>query len=172
MSRHAWDQDDKDQYEEFMRSVVADASTTEDRVDLIEDRIVAEKASGAFWPEEVLREARRNGLRTEITKFIKRQRVLFAVGTRVVEKPKTIAVTRIDHMGKRVTVQAMFELLPWDEISQKRTAYLVAERVYSDNVALMDRLLALRVLAPDAATPGDACRVLGLSIDEFLSPAA
>lgn len=66
---------------------------------------------------------------------------------------------------------ALYDTATFDELRDKRREALRQVRTYSDTVALLDRLLALAELYPDASSVATALIEHGMSLDEYLGVA-
>lgn len=171
MNDRTWSPEDRSEYDAMVAQVVQTESTTEARVNLYEKLTADARQAHRFWAGEIDRDARRTGYREQIKRWMKKNRVLVSFDGRMVSKPRVIGI-RQSVGDESYDVQALLEALTFDQIEAKRREYLRQVNVYTDNVALMDRLLALRDMAPDTATPQEACAVLGLAFDEYLGRAA
>lgn len=171
MNDRAWSPSDRAEYDAMVQRVVTAESTTEARVNLYEELVADARQAHRFWSGEIDRDARRTGYREQIKRWMKKNRVLVSFEGRVVSKPRVVGIRQ--SIGEdSYDVQALIDALTFDQIEAKRREYLRQVNVYSDNVALMDRLLALRDMAPDASTPAEACAYLGIAVDDYLAQAA
>lgn len=172
MTDKHWSADERAEYEALMSRVLAATETTRERVDLMEDLVTDAIQAHRFWASDVERESRRAGYAARIKRHEKeRETVLVSYEGRLLSKPRVIGTTRrID--GHPVAVQGLIEVMTWDELEAKRADYLVQIRAYDVNIATIDRLLALRDLAPGAATPEEAATSIGTTVDEWLGEVA
>jgi hypothetical protein len=171
MNDRTWSPQDRAEYDAMVASVVQTERTTEARVNLYEKLTADARQAHRFWAGEIDRDARRTGYREQIKRWMKRNRVLVSFDGRMVSKPRVVGI-RQSQGEESYDVQALLDALTFDEIEAKRREYLRQVNVYTDNVALMDRLLALRDMAPTATTPAEACALLDLDFDEYLGVAA
>lgn len=77
-------------------------------------------------------------------------------------------IRRRDESGAVVHQQEFWAEMSWDEVIQEITkadARIAAEQV-TKSIAV--KLLKLKVQVPDSATPGEACRQLGMDIQSYL----
>ena len=172
MTDKGWSEEERAEYEALMTRVLAATESMAERVDLM-DRLLADAVQAQrFWASEVERESRRAGYASRIKRHEKeRQTVLVAHNGALLTKPRVIGTTRrVD--GRAVAVQTLFDAMTWDELEAKRSDYLVQMRAYDTNIATIDRLLALRDLAPDSATPEEAAAEIGTDIDTWLGQEA
>jgi hypothetical protein len=167
VNQAAWAPEERAEYDEMVASIVQEADSTEARIDLYEAAVADAVQARRFWATDLDRDARRTGYREQIKGWLKRNRVLVNYHGRVASKPRIVGTRRSSEAGE-YDVQALLDALTFDEIEAKRKEYLRQVRTYSDNVALMDRLLALRDMAPDAITPREACVALGLALEDYL----
>lgn len=174
MSKHAidragWTPEERDEYEELLGEIVGETSDSRERLDLFEHKLLDAVQAHRPWASEVERACRRFGMGKEVSRFEDRNRALVSHDGRVLNLPAKQArkVTTTD--GEVTYQRELIELWTWDEIAAKRLEALKARRTYDDKVAHYDRLLALRVLAPESASPADAATAAGVDLDEFLS---
>lgn len=177
MSKHAidragWSPEERDEYEALLGEIVEESRDSRERLDLFEHKLLDAIQAHRPWASEVERACRRFGMGKEISRFEARDRALVSYDGRVLNLPAKQARKVIDTEGSVSYQRELIELWPWDDIAAKRTEALMAQRTYSDKVAHYDRLLALRVMAPDSKTPREAAESLGLDLDEFLGKAA
>lgn len=172
IDRGAWSDDERQEYEELLAEVCGATTDTTERLNLFDDKLTDAAQAHRPWATEVARACRRWGLGKEIARFEDRNRALVSYAGQVLSLPKV--------QGRKVTAatgdvfyqRELIELWTWDEITDKRTEALKALGTYSGRIAHYDRLLALRVLAPDTATPAEAAAFLGIDLDEYLGSAA
>jgi hypothetical protein len=172
VSRAMWSPAERAEYDEMVRAVCLAASSTEERVELYKDHLADALQSQRFWAEDSARDAHHRGCREQLTNWLKSNRVVVAIGDRTVSKPRTIGVRRKGQGGEEFDTQVLFELIEWDELERKREDYLKQLRAYTDNTAVIDKLLALRVIVPEAGNPRDALAALGESLDTYLARVA
>jgi hypothetical protein len=172
IDRNAWSPEEREEYEALLAEIVEATKDTTDRLDLFEHKLLDAVQAHRPWASEVERACRRFGMGKEIARFEARNRALVSHDGRVLSLPAVQARKSVSASGEVSFQRELIQLWTWDEITAKRTEALKAQRTYSDKVAHYDRLLALKVLAPDSTTPSDAADQLGLDIDEFLAKAA
>ena len=113
------------------------------------------------------------GASTVLKNWKKSQRtVAVSYEGEVITKARTIGVKRQDDAGESYDTQMLFDFTTWEELDEKRTSILQVIRSYSATVAMIDKLLALRDLAPDAINPSQAAAHLGTTLDAWLGAAA
>lgn len=167
-----WPQEWRDEYDQTLREVCESVDGTGDRADALQARVEAAVADEKPWAKDVETDALHRGYIDEITVWLKRHRVVFSLGSRRVRKPRVIGTRRRGAEGEPVDYQLPFVTLTFDELRTKRRAYLQQMRSYGDDIALMDRLLALAERVPAAETPTEAARSLHLDLDEYLAGAS
>lgn len=167
-----WSPEERAEYEGLLLEVVKREEGQADRVDYMEHLMADATQARRGWAVDLDRDCRRDGYARQIKNYLKRTRVVFARGVDMVEKPRVVGVTRKAEDGSRYAVQSLYETLTFDELRDKRRAYLAQRRSYDESVALCDRYLALADMAPGSSTPLDATRSLGIEIDVFLAGAS
>ena len=167
-----WSPKDRAEYDDLLRQVITDEERTSERtalmLRLVEDAVQAQRP----WARDVQVEALAIGHAAQFKSFLKRDRALVNYRGELVAKPRVIGVSRKGDDGSTYVVQEMFSALPFQELREKRREYLGNIHSYSGLVALADRLLALEEMSPESETPEDACRALGIDLDDYLATAA
>jgi hypothetical protein len=169
IDRAGWTPEERDEYEDLLGEIVGETSDTRDRLDLFEHRLLDAVQAHRPWASEVERACRRFGMGKEVSRFEDRNRALVSHDGRVLSLPAKQARKVTNTAGRLTYQRELIELWTWDEISAKRLEALKAQRTYDDKIAHYDRLLALRVLAPEATSPADAAKTAGVDLDDFLS---
>lgn len=166
----AWDQQARHEYEAARREAWESSDRQGERTDRFAEIIADAVQARRRWAMEVQAEAERVGYAANLKGWRKAQRtVAVSYKGEVITKPRTAGVRRSNDEGEQYATQTLFDLFTWDELAAKRKDYLQQVKTYSANVALIDRLLALRELAPSATNPGEAADALGTSLDEWLA---
>lgn len=168
MNRSAWGPGEKEEYDVLLQRVIEEADSTHERVDLMERLVTDAIQAHRWWASDCERDARRTGFAAQIKSYLKRSRVLFANREAMVDKPRVVGFKRANAEGVVYDVQALLETATFDELRDKRREAIRSIKSYSDSIALLDRLLFLAELHPDAATVAEALEVHGMSLDEYL----
>jgi len=172
VSDKGWSEEERAEYEVLMARVLAESEAMVERVDLMDQLVQDAVQAHRFWASEVEQESRRAGYAARIKRYEKeRHTALVSYQGTLLTKPRVIGTTRRVE-GRAVAVQTLFDAMTWDELAAKRADYLVQIRAYDANVATIDRLLALRDLAPDAMTPEQAATAIGTTVDTWLGQEA
>lgn len=174
MSKHAidragWTPDERDEYEALLGEIVAETTDTRERLDLFEHKLLDAIQAQRPWAGEVERACRRFGMGKEVSRYEARNRALVSHDGRVLSLPAVQARKVTTTEGEVTYQRELIEVWTWQQIEDKRAEALKAARTYNDKVAHYDRLLALRVLAPESASPSDAAKTAGVDLDEFLT---
>lgn len=177
MSKHAidragWPPAERDEYETVLAEVVDTTSVAAERIDALEVRLADAIQAHRPWANEVERACRRFGLGKEITRFEDRSRAMVSYDGQVMNLPAKQSRRVVAANGGVAHQRELIELWSWDEIAAKRAESLHARRTYDAKVAHLDRLLALREMAPAASTPDEAARLAGIDIETWLAVAA
>lgn len=174
MPGRSWSQQDRDEYAAACAEAWDAGDSTRERGRafraLVDDAVQAHRP----WAMDLSRQFAERGAQTELNSWRKSTRPLAAVAHdgRVISKTRVVGVHRQGEDGSRYTTQALFDLLTFAEIQDKVHEYRQQASAYRDNIAVATRLLKLRDLAPEAATPADAARVLGTTVDAWLMDVA
>jgi hypothetical protein len=172
IDRAAWSPEERAEFEALLAEVCDASRDTTGRLNLMEALINDAIQAHRPWATEVQRSARREGYAREIKRHQDRQRAMVAYDGRVLSVPAVQARKVVDADGAVSYQRELIELWSWDELEAKRREAVQAARTYTDKIAHYDRLLILRELAPDAATPAEAAEQLGLDLGEWLGRAA
>lgn len=169
MNRRGWGPDEIDEHDELMRITIASSTRVADRVDVflagIEDAVQA----GRFWANEIEEDIRRRGSNYLIKQWQRtHNRVPFSHDGQILTVPRHVGTTSVSDDGSMYYEQKLFDYLTWDAIREKRLEYIRQMGVYSERIAVLDKLLALRELAVDAETPAAAAQAIGTTVDDWL----
>lgn len=169
IDRVAWSPEEREEFEALLDEVVSSSRDTTERLNLA-DRLLNDAVQAHRpWAAEVQASCRREGLAREIKRHQDRQRVSVAYDGRILSVPAVQARRVVATDGAVSYQRELIELWTWDQLIEKRTEAIRAKATYSDKVAHYDRLLALRVLAPESKSPDDAAQQLGIDLDYWLS---
>jgi hypothetical protein len=167
-----WNPADRGEFETLLQEVCEQADGTGERCAVM-DRLVSDaQQAHRDWAYDVERQARLIGYAFEIKGWLKRNRKVVAIGGRKIRKPSVIGTQRADGNGGVIDYQLPFVTLTFEELRKKRREYMQQIQAYNDNVALMDKLLALEEMAPATGTPKEAARHIGIDLDDYLAGAA
>jgi hypothetical protein len=171
ISRSAWDPKEREEYDALLAEVCAATTDSTERLDLFEQKLADAIQAQRPWAGDVARACRRFGLGKEITRHEGRSRALVSYLGDILSVP-SVQARRVTVDGVNHYQRELIYVWTWDELIEKRAEALRSRRTYTANIQLYDRLLALRELSPDAASPADAATSLGLDLDEWLFKAA
>lgn len=172
IDRAAWSPEERAEFEALLTEVCDASRDTAGRLNLMEELIQDAIQAHRPWATEVARSARREGYAREIKRHQDRQRALVAYDGRVLSMPAVQARKVLDADGEVSYQRELIELWTWAELRAKRKEAIRAAKTYTDKVAHYDRLLFLAELAPEAGTPSEAAKALGLNLEEWLGRAA
>jgi hypothetical protein len=155
-------------FEALMDEACAEQTSTRLRVAAFLHKLADAIQAHERWAEVVSDECAARGAASLIKAHLKaKSRVLVAYNGTLVAKPTIVGVRRHGPVGEFVQ-QELIYVLTWDELRQKKKEYLTAVGAYNANAAMVDLLLALHDLAPDAATPVEAATHLGTTVEAWL----
>lgn len=172
MNFKIWSPEERDEYDEMLRKIVTSTADSGDRVDLMEARMADAVQAHRFWANDAERSACRVGYSAQIRSYIKRNRLMFSHEGSVIFRPRVIGTRGINELGEKFHAQALIETLTFDELRQKRLDYLRQIRAYDENLALVDRMLALADMCPEANSPIEALELLNLTVEDYLGEVA
>jgi DNA mismatch repair ATPase MutS len=168
MNQKAWSPDERAEYEKLLSEVVNEKTTSRDRIDAMERKVLDAIQARRRWAREVERHATLLGYGSLIRSYLDRIRIPYVRNGNRVVKPRIIGVRRKSTDGTVADQQVLIDIATFDELREKRAAYLRQIKSYSDSVALADRLLALADLVPNAANPREAAKLLGTTVEAWL----
>lgn len=169
INRKGWDAEERAEYDRMLADVVAATSETSERLDLFEQLLTDAVQAQRLWAADVERSCVRAGLAKEIKNYQDRtNRAMVAYNGAVLNLPKVQGTVSRSTTGEAYHQRELIELWSWQQILDKRAESLRSIRHYDSKIAHYDRLLALREMCPDASSPADAARLLGLNLDDYL----
>lgn len=168
IDRRGWSPEERSEEEAMWQDIVDSTTDTHARLDYAEERLNGAIQAHRHWAYELERQFLRNGLAKEIKRYQDRHRALVAYHGRTLNVPRVQGVKSRRPDGTVFEQRALIEMRPWEEIAAKRLEAIRSRRTYTEKIAHYDKLLALREMAPDTATPFEAATALGLSLDEYL----
>ena len=172
IDRAAWSPQEREEFDELLTEVITSSNETTARLDLAERLLNDAVQAHRPWASEVQRSALREGLSREIKRHQDRQRVPVSYDGRVLSMPAIQARKVVDASGSVSYQRELIELWTWQELQAKREEAIRASKTYGEKVAHYDRLLFLRVLAPESLTPAEAAETLGLDLGAWLGRVA
>lgn len=168
MNRYAWAPEERVEYDQMLQDVIEQAEGTGRRVDLLERLLNDALQAHRFWARDVERHALRTGLRAQIKQHLDRRKVVRPARDVLVEKPRVVGIQRRTEAGQVYFAQVAYDVMTFDELRAKRGEVLRQLRAYSDTIALIDRLLALADMHPEAKTVQEALDLHEMSLDDYL----
>ncbi|MCA1570811.1 MAG: hypothetical protein LC798_10940 [Chloroflexi bacterium] len=170
MNVAGWSPEEKAEFSELCDKAWVAADSTGERVAEFDRLLRDAEQAHRFYASDVAREARRLGLAVILKNWHKaHRRMAFAHNGQMLDRPRIVGTKITDEAGQMYDVQTLFDYLTWDQIEDKIVAYSRNVKTYRDNIALARKVLALRDLAPSAATPAEAASALGISLDDYLT---
>jgi hypothetical protein len=164
-----WSPEERDEYDAMLAEIVTSATDSGERADLMEAKMRDAIQAQRFWANDAEYHACRVGYLAQIKSYLKRNRLLFSYEGLLISRPRVVGTKSVSESGETVHIQALIETLTFDE---QRLEYLRQIRAYDENLALVDRLLALADMCPEASSPIDALKMLDLTVEDYLGEAA
>jgi len=171
MNKNSWSQGDRNEFE-----VLADRCLTEaaisDRIDEFLYYLDGAVQVRRFWALDVNADIRDEGaariLKNEMA--LRRPRVPVAHDGQILGRvPREIGRKVRGDDGKVVHVREQFELFTYEDLRTKHRHFATTERAAAVDRYAIEKLLTLEARVPKSATPADACRVLGITVEAFLA---
>jgi hypothetical protein len=154
----------------MMEEVIAESPDSAERIAAFLEKLHDAVQAHRQWAILLDSDIRRRGAGSEVSSYAKSRvpRLPVAYDGRVLTQDAIAGFKRTRAGGEKWVAQELVSMVPWDELKAKRAEQLAMEHAYGAKVAMYDKLLALRDLAPEAANPSEACTVLGMSLDDYL----
>lgn len=171
MRKTGWPPDWVEEYADMMEEVIASSPDSAERraafLSKLNDAVQAHRP----WAVALDADIRRRGATDEVAWYAKARvpKRLFSHDGQLLTQDAVAGFKRTRATGQRWVAQELITVAPWDELRAKRAEQITMERSYGAKAALYDRLLALHDLAPSAANPDEACGLLGIDMDAYLS---
>lgn len=93
--------------------------------------------------------------------------IAVAYDGRVLDKPRVLGTVKRDTEGNRWNERTLFDFMTVAELREKRQEFIRVLNSYGDNVAMVDKLLALCEMA-ECDSPTDAAKKLGTTVDAWM----
>lgn len=173
MTRHTWPSEDREDYDQLCHEAWQHSDSTRQRTEeflrLLHDAGQAHR----LFAHDMLREAEFRGASSILKEWHKRtHRVAVAYNGELLTKSRAVGTVKVAADGLSYATQTLFDMLTFEQLQAKIVEYRRQVAAYRENIHICERLLSLRDLAPEAATPAEACQRLGTTVDDFLAEAA
>lgn len=168
-----WDEIEREEFDAARRDAWGWSEKQSDRNSRFVELLLDGEQAHRRWAVEALTEAQRLGAGAQLKAWWKQQKtVAVSYEGKVITKSRYLGTKRTDEDGAKFDTQALFDLMTWKELREKRSAFLRQVRAYNASIQMIDRVLALYDLVPDAANPAEAVTILGTTLDEWLGAEA
>jgi hypothetical protein len=171
MNKNAWSENDRADFDVLVSDALAEPVVAS-RVDVFLaglDRAVKAKR---YWALDCRNDMRRRGAEKVLTneQALRTPRVPVTQNGVILGKaPRELGRKIRDEEGKQIHARALFDFLTWDELREKRAEFARSARAAMVDRFTVEKLLSLEEKVPGAKSPADACRLLGTTVEEFLS---
>ncbi len=173
LNRRAWAPEDAAEYEAILAEVVDSSKDTATRLDLYEKKLHDAIQAQRYWARDIQRANERQGAAAEIKRYQDRnRRALVSYDGRLLSMPVFQGTVARSSTGAVVHQRELIEVCSWETVAEKRSDEIRMRQAYTDRIAYLDKLLSLRVLCPESASPKDAADRLGMSLDVYLGTSA
>lgn len=172
MNKNAWSDDERAEFDALVDEALGRPAMA-DRVDVFLAGLdAAGEQARRYWAADCLNDMRRRGAE-KILKHeqeVRRPRVPVADNGSVLGRaPREFGRTVRDVDGKVSHQRELFDFLTWDELRDRRDQFAKNARALQVDMFTVDKLLALEQRADAAATPDEACRILGTTVEAYLA---
>lgn len=174
MSKLSWPEEDANEFDDLIEEALRHDSVA-DRTKVFLAGLDDAQQAQRYWALDVTAEIRREGARRILNREAERRRPRVPVSEdgQVIGKMPREAGRRVRALDGSVSHQrGLFDLMTWDELREKRAELVRNSRALKVDIHGIEVLLSLEERFPDAATPADACALLGTSVEEYLAGAA
>jgi hypothetical protein len=182
-TRRGWPQEWQDEFDVMMTGVLAwSKDIAEQRVKLLEEfdarraRLLSERGDQLprpldDWSEILLTHFRDVGAENLIKWYEAHttKPTAFLHGGKLLNKPSIVGKTKRSEGGRVHHQRELITVMSWTELRALRANRLAQRDAAAASVALIDKLLELYVMCPEAASPQAAADILGLNLDEWLA---
>lgn len=170
MRKVGWPPEWNSEYTEMMEEVIAETPNSAERIAAFLAKLHDAVQAQRQWAMLLDADIRRRGAGSEVSGYAKARvpRLPVAYDGRLLTQDAVAGFKQTRASGEQWVAQQMVAMVSWDELKAKRAEQLAMEHAYGVKVAMYDKLLALRDMAPRAANPAEACSILGMSIDDYL----
>lgn len=172
MNTRQWPQDWQDELNTLLAHAVLFKETSVRRSELLSG-LYSAREQGKDWAKLLLQDFHNVGADKLLKSYDDRNRRTAFVDHdgRLLNKPRVVGtIKRTTERGaghQRELITAM----SWDELRELRRQRLSQAGAAMDTVALIDKLLELQIMCPEASDPQDAAIIMGLDLDEWLTVA-
>ncbi len=167
--KSTWDPESKAEYRDFMHDICNASTDTGRRRNAVVDALPDLLQSQRYWPRDLERHILHVGALEVVREFVRAERTRPVMSGDGV-KSGVLSFKAKSPTGETWNQLTIFELATFEQIAAKRREFLKSVRAYNENVAFLDKLLALHEMVPAAGNPLEACEALGLTVDEYLLP--
>lgn len=171
MKKNMWSDDERAEFDLLVTEALA-VSKTSARVDVFLNGLDDAVQAHRVWARDFLTDIRRRGAESLLKSEMELRRPRVAVvhdGTVIGKAPREFGYIDRNEEGKSAHHRSLFDFLTWDELRVKREEFVRTRRAAEVDTFTVDKLLTLQDKAPSAATPDEACRLLGITVEEFLA---
>lgn len=175
MKKRSWSEEDVAEFEELVEEALAEDAVARRRdvfLAGLDDAVQARR----YWARDVMQEIRDSGadriLKRERGTRLPRVPVSGEDGTVIGTVPREFGVRRPDAAGREIHQRTLFDLMTWEELRRKRSDLRSQAESYELDADAVGRLLSLETQAPGAATPAEACKRLGTTVEAWLAEGA
>jgi hypothetical protein len=159
---------EQQEWDALLASIPTDLPTrdaTNRLANLLADAVQAQRP----WARQRLNEAMHAGLAKSWKAHVQKQRPKVKTKNGTV---KGVGGIRRAVQGRSQFVQVPLDAMSFEELSSYRAMHVSNLKTLKENATVVERLLALHEKVPTAATPADACKVLGIDPADVMAGAA
>jgi hypothetical protein len=175
MNRNAWSDEDKAEHDLICHESVQISPSTAGRTEAYLSRLRDAEQSHRYFALDCLQAAVHDGAAKQLKAWQDRQRqgrIAVRFDGKDISKRRIIGATAVDDEGNSFATQTLFDFMTREQLQEKVREYAINIEAFKTNLYTAVRLLELMDHAPGAATPAEAARVLGTSLEDYLTEAA
>ena len=172
MNTKQWPRDWQDELDVLLEHAVLFRDTAARRIELLAGLYSASEG-GREWAKLLLDDFHNVGADKLLKRFDdqKRRVALLDHEGRLLNKPRVVGKAKRTTTGAPIYQRELITAMSWEELRELRQQRLRQVQAASDTVVLIDKLLELHIMCPEATDPQDAAIRLGLDLDEWLTAA-
>lgn len=169
--KNIWSAEERAEYGALVDEAWRSGKSTRERGEAFLKGLRDASQAHRTWADDVMLDAITRGSTSIIKADYKRAHQVAVVnGGRSIEKSRVIGIRRRTRSGAQSFEQTLFDYVTVEELDVKRGEYLANALAYSDNIAVIDKLLAL-CSAGNSDVPASAAANLRTTVDAWLAAA-
>lgn len=169
--KNIWSAEERAEYDALVDEAWRSGKSTRERGEAFLSGLRDASQAQRTWADDVMLDAITRGSTAIIKADYKRANQVAIINDgRSIEKSRVIGIRRRSSSGAQLFEQTPFDYVTVDELDAKRREYMSNALAYSDNIAVIDKLLALCTVG-QSDVPANAAANLRTTVDAWLAAA-